>query len=302
MTFRHIRVFLAVCDNQNNLTQAARQLFITQPSVSVAIREIEQEYGLQLFDRLGKKLYLTQEGALFLQYARRLDGVLHDMEMNLRHPGRQHLLRVGASVTIGSYFLPGYLEAFHRQHPEVEVRVRIEPSQTLEEELLRSELDFALLERPVHSPMLLREPYQEDHLVVITPNRPPYTEMKTMSQEQLRHERLLLRDQGSGPRDLIDLVTAQAGFQLEPVWEGTSIIALINGVKCGLGISIQPFQLVRPEAEAGHLLIMKVDGMDFLRTFDLVVHKDKVLSTPMADFFELCRHFPGTESPCPQTS
>lgn len=289
MTFRHIRVFLAVCDNQNNLTQAARQLFIAQPSVSMAIREIEQEYGLQLFDRLGKKLYLTQDGALFLQYARRLEGLLHDMERDLRHPDRPRLLRVGASVTIGSQFLPRYLEAFRASHPQVEVRVRIEASQTLEEELLRSELDVALLERPVHSPMLVRTPYQQDRLVVIAPNKPPYAGMQVISQAQLQRERLLLRNRGSGPRDLIDRVTGQAGFTLQPVWEGTSTIALINGVKCGLGLSIQPFQMVKSDLQAGQLCAMEVEGLTFLRTFDLVVHKDKVLTPTITDFFRLCQ-------------
>lgn len=290
MTFRHIRVFLAVCDNHNNLTQAARQLFIAQPSVSMAIREIEAEYGLRLFDRLGKKLYLTQDGALFLQYARRLEGLLNDMERNLRLPDGPRLLRVGASVTIGSQFLPGYLEAFRRIHPEVEVRVRIEASQTLEEELLRSELDLALLERPVHAPMLVREPYRRDKLVIIAPNRPPYAGMQVMPLEQLRRERLLLRNRGSGPRDLIDRVTGQAGFTLEPVWEGTSTIALINGVKCGLGISIQPLQMVKEDLQAGQLCAMEAEGLHFLRTFDLVVHKDKVLTPVINDFFDLCRH------------
>lgn len=290
MTFRHIRIFLAVCDNHNNLTQAARQLFIAQPSVSMAVREIEEEYGLRLFDRLGKKLYLTQDGTLFLQYARRLEGLLNDMERNLRHPDGPRLLRVGASVTIGSQFLPGYLEAFRRMHPEVEVRVRIEASQTLEEELLRSELDLALLERPVHAPMLVREPYCQDKLVIIAPNRPPYAGMKVMPREQLQRERLLLRNRGSGPRDLIDRVTGQAGFTLEPVWEGTSTIALINGVKCGLGISIQPLQMVREELETGQLCAMEAEGLTFLRTFDLVIHKDKVLTPAISDFFDLCRH------------
>ena len=289
MTFRHIKVFLAVCENNFNVTQAALQLRISQPSVSVALQELEKEYDTPLFDRLGRKLFLTQAGREFWQYARRLEGILDDLEKNLHHP--QNSLRIGGSITIGSRFLPSYLEKFRQQFPDTDAKVRIAPSEQLEEMLLKSELDLALLERPAKSPMLLREPYREDSLWVIAPNNGNYSSGQKLTKEELQKERLLLREKGSGSRDLIDKVTQDAGITLSPIWEGISAEALLSGVKKGFGISILPECLVQEAILSGEVVLLKIEGLPFVRTFDLVYHKDKLLTPRMEAFLDLCRTF-----------
>ena len=131
MTLRHIRIFLAVCENGNNTTRAARALYLAQPAVSRAVAELEEYYGVRLFDRIGRRLYLTEAGRRMWEYAVHICGLFDDLEKGLRGWDEQGVLRVGASITIGSQFLPGYVDAFRAAHPGVDVRVWVGPSEQL---------------------------------------------------------------------------------------------------------------------------------------------------------------------------
>ena len=169
MTIRHMRIFLAVTENGNNLTRAARQLYMAQPAVTVAIQELEHYYGVNLFDRLGKRLYLTEAGKQFREYVIRILGLFDDMEEGMKSWGSRGVLKVGSSVTIGSQFMPGYVGEYAKTHPKIDTQVLIGPSDLIEQKILNNELDFALVESPVHEKNLIAEQYMEDYLVIIAP-------------------------------------------------------------------------------------------------------------------------------------
>lgn len=113
MTLRHMIIFRAVCENGYNSTKAASALHITQPAVSLAIKEIEQYYGVQLFDRIGRRLQITSAGQHFLQYAIHISDLFSDMETGFRDWDSKGIIRIGASITIGSQFLPNYVKSFY---------------------------------------------------------------------------------------------------------------------------------------------------------------------------------------------
>lgn len=171
MTIRHIHIFLAVCACGCSATKAAQQLHLTQPAVSAAIRELETHYGVPLFDRVGRRLVLTQQGRRFQTYGQRIAGLFQDLDRELRHWDQVGKLTMGASLTIGSRFLPQALRAFAAQRPEVEIQVTVAPSKALEEALLDHRLDLALMEGLPHAPALQWEAYQED----TWPSWPPPT-------------------------------------------------------------------------------------------------------------------------------
>lgn len=114
MTLRHMRIFLEVCNNGCNATKAAEAQHMTQPAVSPAIKELEQHYGTILFDRIGRRLQLTEAGARLLEYAKRICTCFDDMEQQMHGWDTAGILRVGASITIGSLFLPACVKAFQR--------------------------------------------------------------------------------------------------------------------------------------------------------------------------------------------
>ena len=284
-----MRIFLAVTENENNLTRAAGQLYMAQPAVTVAIQELEHYYGVNLFDRLGKRLYLTEAGKQFREYVIRILGLFDDMEEGMKSWGSCGILRVGSSVTIGSQFMPGYVEAYAKTHPNIDTQVLIGPSDLIERKILKNELDFALVESPVHENNLIAEQYMEDYLVIIAPgNDETETEM---SVEKFAGQRLLLREPGSGTRESIEKVMEPFSVRLKASWEATSTTALVNAVISGLGISIVPRRMVEAPLRSGQIREIHVKGLEFRRYFYIVYHRDKLLTVPIRDFMELCRNY-----------
>ena len=164
MTLRHMLIFRTVCETDCNATRAAEALHMTQPAVSLAIKELECYYGVRLFDRIGRRLQITDAGRQFLQYAIHISDLFADMETGLRNWGTRGMLRVGASITIGSQFMPSYVKAFSGQFPGIDVRVVIEQADRLEKKLLANELDCALTEGIAHDPSIVSQAYMEDRL------------------------------------------------------------------------------------------------------------------------------------------
>ena len=162
-----------------------------------------------------------------------------DMEKTLRDWEHLGVLRVGASITVGSRFLPGYVKTFLSLHPGLEIRAQVAPTEALSEKIMANELDFALVEGVPRHPSLVSEDYMEDHLAVICPAGGPFRQGETITVEQFRAQRFLLREKGSGTREEFDRVTEQAGVSVSPSWEAMSTTALVNAVieaaHCGSG-------------------------------------------------------------------
>lgn len=291
MTLRHMKIFRCVCENGCNTTKAAEAMHMTQPAVSLAIRELEQYYGITLFDRIGRKLRITEGGQRLLQYASHISSLFDDMEKTIRDWDSFGLLRVGASITIGSQFLPGYVNAFNARYPGTEVRVLVAPSEQLERKILSSELDVALIEGIPHARDLISEEYLEDRLTVVCPANGRFQQGQQISIEEFRDQKFLLREPGSGTRDVFDRVVREAGFSAEPVWEATSTTALVNAVISGLGIAVLPHRMVTGPLERGQVVTVGVKGLDFLRRFHIVYHKDKLLTASAKAFLDLCRNY-----------
>ena len=237
MTLRHMIIFRAVCENGYNSTKAASALHITQPAVSLAIKEIEQYYGVQLFDRIGRRLQITSAGQHFLQYAIHISDLFSDMETGFRDWDSKGIIRIGASITIGSQFLPNYVKSFYEVCPEIDVRVTIEQSERLEQKILANELDCALIEGISHNSNIVSEAYMQDYLSVICDTNKGWKDGQNIPIEVFQKQRFLLREKGSGTREVFDRVTTQAGIHIIPVWEAMSTTALINATINGLGIS-----------------------------------------------------------------
>ena len=258
MTLRHMIIFRTVCESDYNSTKAAEQLHMTQPAISLAIKELEQYYGVRLFDRIGRRLKITDTGKLFLQYAIHITDLFDDMETGLRDWDSKGILRVGASITIGSQFMPGYVKAYSEICPGIDVRVVVEQSDTLEHKILTNALDFALIEG------IPRDP-------------------------EFKKQRFLLREKGSGTRDVFDRVTAQAGIHITPAWEAMSTSTLINAAITGLGIAVLPSRMIQPALDSGQIITVNVEGLDFKRNFYVIRHKDKFLMPSAEKFIALCK-------------
>ena len=291
MTIRHMIIFRTVCETGYNSTKAAEVLHMTQPAVSLAIKELEQYYGVHLFDRIGRRLQITDAGQHFLQYAIHISDLFSDMETGLRDWDSKGILRIGASITIGSQFLPRYVKAFTEICPGLDVRVTVDQSERLEQKIMANELDCALIEGIAHDPNIVSEAYMEDHLSVICSRDKGWKQGQVVSIEDFQRQRFLLREIGSGTREVFDRVVEQAGIHITPVWEAMSTTALVNAVINGLGIAVLPHRMILPALRQGLVCTVKVEGLSFSRNFHIIYHKDKFLTASAKRFINLCRDF-----------
>ncbi len=264
---------------------------MTQPAVSLAIKELERYYGIVLFDRIGRRLQITPAGRDFLEYAVRICSQFDDMEREMKNWDTIGLLRVGASITIGSQFLSGYVKAFYHRHPGTEVQVMINPSKRLEKALMNNELDFALTEGNLHNPAMRYETYMEDRLSIIASPRSGLRQGQRLTLDEFKKQRFLLREKGSGTRTVFDNAAAAAGVSVRPIWESASNTALVNAVINGLGIAVLPHRMIQGPLERGLIITIGAEGMDFRRNFYIVYHKDKYLTESAKVFMDICRTY-----------
>ena len=205
---------------------------------------------------------------------------------------------MGATVTIGSQFLPCYVDAFHSLHPQTRVQVRVNPGDTLEQQLLHNQLDLALIESGVSAPELLAEAYLEDTLIAVCAPGRPFASGQTVTLEQLRGQNFLLREKGSAARKAFDAAALAAGLSVEPAWEATSTTALVNAAVHGLGIAVLPRHMLLGPLERGIIAAFQVPELDLRRRYWIVYHKDKFLTTAARDFIALCKSYE-QEHPAP---
>lgn len=291
MTIRHLNIFLSVCENGCNTTKASGELHMTQPAVSLAIKELEQHYGVVLFDRIGRRLKITEAGQRLMEYSSHIVSLFDDMEKGMKNWDSFGSIRVGASITIGSQFLPSYVKAFYSRFPGTEVNAVIGPSELLEQKILNNELDLALIEGVPHSPSLVAEEYMEDHLAVICPADGYFYPGKQLSVDEFRRQKFLLREHGSGTRETFDRTIEAAGFSIIPAWEAMSTTALVNAVINGLGIAVLPYRMVTGPLERGLVVSVSVKGLSFSRKYQIVYHREKFLTSSAKALIDLCRNY-----------
>lgn len=298
MTLRHIRIFWEVCQQGNSVTKAANALYMTQPAVSQAIRELEEHYGLRLFERYSRRLYITPAGQRLKQQAGQLLQQVDRMEKSMLGCDDVSPLRVGSTVTIGSQFLPSYVDSYQKLRPQTRVQVCICPGETLEQRLLHNKLDLALIEGVVHSHELVAEAYLEDTLVMLCAPGRPFSSGQSVTLDQLRDQPFLLREKGSATRETFDAAALAAGFSVEPAWEATSTTALVNAAAHGLGIAVLPRRMLRGSLERGIIVSFRVPELDLHRRYWIVYHKDKFLTPAAQQFIRLCKDYE-QEHPAP---
>ena len=170
------------------------------------------------------------------------------------------------------------------------MRVTIEQSARLEQKLLANELDFALIEGVAHDPNIVSEAYMEDHLSVICAADKGWSQGQTISKEVFQKQRFLLREKGSGTREVFERAVAQADLRITPVWESMSTTALINAVINGLGIAVLPYRRILPAVRQGLITTVEVQDLNFSRNFYMIHHKDKFLTSSAKQFIALCRN------------
>ena len=288
MTVRHMKIFLEVY-RCGSVTRASQRLHMTQPAVTRAIKELEDYYGVRLFDRIKCRLMVTEAGKALYAQALHIVDLFDHMEKSLRNWDALGVLRIGASVTPGNFLLPDLILRFRSTHPGIKTRVTIANAGRLNQALLDNEMDLALIEGGTADPQLTARPLSSDALALIVPPGHPLLNKDAVRLEDVAEYDLLLREEGSAGRAFLDSVFAVHGLRVQPAWESVSTQALVTAVRKGLGISLLPRKLVEQDIARGAVCTRALEGETLERQNHIVWHKNKYLTKAAEDFIALCQ-------------
>jgi DNA-binding transcriptional LysR family regulator len=231
---------------------------------------------------------LTEPGSRLLEQARFLMKQYDSIELTLRNWDQNGVLRVGSSITIGNRFLSDFVSTFKLRHENIRIKVAINSSEKIEAMVLENELDFGLIESVPHHKNIESSIFLKDELVIICAKDHPLAECGQISLDQFSESDLLLREKGSGTRELFDSMMSVHNKSIEPLWESVSTQALVRAVTAGIGLSVLPYWLVQEDLKAETIATLKIPGIDFHRNYFMIHHVDKTLTAPMLDFIKIC--------------
>lgn len=266
-----LKVFRAVAEHLN-FHQAAEQLFLTQPAVTLQIKALENDIGARLFDRTAGRISLTRQGSALLDYAIRIAALVSQAERELSAGGGtvSGELSVGASTTIAQYVLPRLLGAFLAEYPGVQFSLHTGNTREIVRLVLGAKICAGLIEGPARDRGVRPEHFLEDELALITPRD---MDTERLSRNQFLGFSLLLREQGSGSRRVVETELEKAGFKLKAfkkVMELDSTEAIKSAVEAGLGVGFVSHWAISKELELGTLKVARVNGLRVTRHFTLI--------------------------------
>lgn len=293
MDLHKIEIFCTLI-KLRSFSKTAKALYLTQPTVSGHIKNLERELGVTLLDRLGKRVVPTEEGEILYRYGQRL--------LALRDQARQEIeglsgrisgvLKIGGSTIPGAYILPSCIGAFKKKHPSISIQLLIEDTARVTEAVLNGELCMGVVGARSSDGRLETHAFLDDELVVAVPPNHPWTGKKTVSVAALKHQPFILREEGSGTRHIMEERLEKAGLSLadlEVVAIMGSSDAVRQAVKSGLGVSILSFRALQDDIESGLLSAVHLKGLKIERSFFVILLKGKSRSPLCRAFLDFLR-------------
>lgn len=293
MNFRKLKIFYETAIHLN-MTKVAKNMYISQPSISQSINELEQDLNVKLFDRIGKRLFLTHEGEIFLNYARRIlnlydEGVKTIKDCSVNAEGK---IVIGASTTIGIYILPEIIKEFSANFKGVEISLIIENTKTIERLILENKVDFAFVEGEITSDEIIKETAWKDELIFICGDSNKLKNYDLINGKFLENEKFIMREEGSGTREHTEIFLRKNKIKFNKFLELGNTEAIKKTVEANLGIGCLSYRVVEDRIKLGKLFSFRVKEGRIERDLYLILHKDKFISNNMKKFIEYSKNTP----------
>lgn len=286
MTLRHLNIFVAVM-RLESITKAAAELHIAQPSVSLAIAQLEDHYGQHLFDRIGRRIYPTEAGKELYRYALRIVSLYEDMEKRMGNPDGLGTIRIGASITIGTCLLPELSKRYSALYPGQNIQCTVARSLDVEAGILANTIDIGLIETQPEYEEIESIPFMKDKMcAIVSHNHAIATKGKTTLKELAQYP-FLMRELGSAGRELLDGAFSLLQIPLHIVWESVSTEAIIQAVHAGIGVAVLPELLIKDAIQSNK--VVKLDLVNPIeRNLYIIHHHSKNISESMKQFMQFC--------------
>jgi LysR family transcriptional regulator, low CO2-responsive transcriptional regulator len=289
INLHQLEIFLCIA-RERSFSKAAEKLRISQPSVSIQIKNLEDSLQVKLFERLGRRVYLTSEGAVVLEYARKLAEIVAGLQSEIKDIKgiRRGKLSAGCSRVPSATLVPLAVAQFKKQYPETEISIKTGRSHEVEQWILENEVDLGVIEGDPASGLIKKEPWYADEVVLVLPRGSPLLKNRHLSLKEILEEPFLLQAPGIRPT-FIERVIAERGMIIKkPVTVGSreAVKAAIVG---GYGVALLPQSVIDTELRAGLVKTKKVPELAVKYPVNVVFRKDKKLSNSSLAFLEILR-------------
>lgn len=285
VTFRQLKVFEAVARHLS-YTQAAKELYLTQPAVSMQVKQLEENTGLPLLEQMGKKIYLTEAGNEMYHYAR---SIAHELDeaaniMELLKGIESGKLEITVATTANA-FATRMLSMFNKQHEGTTVSLDVTNRERLLQQLADNEKDIAIMGRPPEDAGLVTEAFADNPLVVVAAPDHPLVSMQPIPLTMLQDQTFVVREKGSGTRTAMQRFFEEHNLSITTSMEMNENEAIKQAVQAGMGLGVVSIHTIELELETRRLVILDVEDFPIMRHWYLVHRKEKRLS-PITQAFK----------------
>jgi DNA-binding transcriptional LysR family regulator len=283
-TLRQLQVFEKVASHLN-YSRAAEELYLSQPAVSMQIKQLEGHIGLPLFEQMGKKIFLTEAGRELFHYSRNITQQLVEMEAvfdEMKGLGQGKLTL--SVVNTANYFTPQLLAKFCQQHPNINVILQVANRDAVLKQLADNTTDLAIMGQPPDGLDISAESFMDNPLVVIAAPSHPLAKLKRIKFARLAQETFLSREKGSGTRSAMERVFAQHRIQPRISMEMETNEAIKQAVQAGMGLGILSLHSIELELETRRLAMLNVEHFPLMRHWFVAHRSNKRLSSAALAF------------------
>jgi len=298
-TLRQLEVFLAVARGES-VSRAAEELAMSQSAVSGALADLERQFDIQLFDRIGKRLQLSDLGRSLRAQAQALSEQAQQLENALAAHRDIGLLRVGATLTIGNYVTVPLMARFMREHPGARVTLDVANTAEIARKVKNFEIDVGLVEGELQDADLEITRWCDDELEVFCAPSHPFAMKKSLNDDDLRSAQWIVRETGSGTRQAFEHAMHGILPELQIALELQHTEAIKSAVEAGLGVGCVSRIALEEALRHRDLVACHVPGRNFERQFYFVLHKHKYRSGGLSTWLELCRGAFGSKGDKPR--
>jgi DNA-binding transcriptional LysR family regulator len=288
-SLRQMEVLVAI-GRESSVSRAAEALSMTQSATSMALAELEKQFNTRLFDRQGKRLQLNTMGHELLPRAMELLDRALELETLLEGKKGAGSLRIGATLTIGNYLAALLIGDYMQQNPGSRVELAVQNTSAIVEQVAHFKLDLGLIEGDSNHPDLQITPWVDDELVIFAAPDHPLATRKKIKLQDLANENWILRERGSGTRQVFDAALRHQLTNLKVLLELEHTEAIKRAVESGLGVGCVSRLALKDAFKRGSLVPLEISGLDLKRQFNFVIHKQKFITTGISQFLSLCRH------------
>lgn len=287
-SLRQLEIFVAISRTES-VSRAAEELSLSQSATSTALSELEKQFDLQLFDRVGKSLRINETGRQLLPRAVELLDRAHEIEALLQGHAGFGYMKIGATLTVGNYLAILLVARFLQEHPESRIQLQVHNTSTIVHQIVHHELDLGMIEGETHHPDIEVQPWIADELVVFCAPGHRLAKAGNVSIAELIQEPWILREKGSGTRETFDRALRDQYSKLNVRLELEHTEAIKRAVESGLGIGCISRLALKDAFRRGSLVPLTTPELDLSRYFYFLWHKQKYQTAGMREFVTICK-------------